>query len=164
MRAVTVSAYGGPEVFEVTEVAEPIAGAGQVLIKVAVSGINFLDARARVGRLSGDLPYVAGVECAGTVAAVGAGVDGFTVGQRVCAVNVAGAHAEYAVAEASRVLAIPAELGLDTACAALVQGLTGHYLTHDTYPVQPGDTVLVHAAAGGRARWSPSSPRRAAGG
>lgn len=149
MRAVTVSAYGGPEMFRVSEIPEPAVGAGEVLIKVAASGVNFLDARARVGRLKGALPYTAGVECAGTVAAIGPGVDGFTLHQRVCAVNVAGSHAEFVVANAQRVVAVPDELDLETAAAALVQGLTGHYLTHDTYPVQPGDTVLVHAAAGG---------------
>jgi NADPH2:quinone reductase len=149
MRAVTVSAYGGPEVFQVSEVPRPQAGEGELLIQVVASGVNFLDARVRVGRLSGALPYTAGVECAGTVAEIGPGVIGFTVGQRVCAVNVAGSHAEYVAADARRVVAVPDELDLETATAALVQGLTGHYLTHDTYPIRPDDTVLVHAGAGG---------------
>lgn len=149
MRAVRVAEYGGPEAFQVSEVPRPNPGEGEVLIDVAYSGVNFLDARHRVGRLSGTLPYTAGVECSGTVAALGPGVSGLEPGQRVCAVNVAGSHAEQVVADVRRVIPLPDDVPLDVAAAAIVQGLTGHYLTHDTYPVRPGDTVLVHAAAGG---------------
>ncbi|MFI6442577.1 quinone oxidoreductase family protein [Streptomyces sp. NPDC050759] len=149
MRAVRVAEYGGPEVFHVSDVPRPEPATGEVLIDVAYSGMNFLDVRNRVGRLSGTLPYTAGVECSGTVAAIGPGVTGLAPGARVCAVNVAGSHAEQVAADVRRVVPVPDDIPLETAAAALVQGLTGHYLTHDTYAVQPGDTVLVHAAAGG---------------
>jgi NADPH2:quinone reductase len=152
MRAVVVAEHGGPEVMTETEVPDPSPGPGEVLIDVAVSGVNFLDVRQRVGRLKSELPYVAGVECAGTVAALGEGVREFAVGQRVAAVNAPGTHAERVAVAARRVVPVPDRLELDVAAAALVQGMTGHYLTHDTYPVQPGDTVLVHAAAGGTGR------------
>jgi NADPH2:quinone reductase len=149
MRAIQIAKTGGPEVLEHVEIPAPVAGAGQVLVKVEASGVNFIDTYLREGRYPAALPFVPGQEAAGVVAAVGEGVSGFREGDRVAWTGTRGTYAEFACAPASELLHIPDGLSFDQASAALTQGLTAHYLAHDTYAIQPGDMVLVHAGAGG---------------
>lgn len=149
MKAVRVHDVGGPEVLRYEDVDQPVPGAGEVLVKIAVSGINYLDVQYRVGRLKVPLPLTLGSEGAGTVVAVGDGVTGFKAGDRVGYTMLLGTHAEYASVPAARLLALPDHLSFHDAAAALLQGMTAHYLTHSTYPLKPGEVALVHAAAGG---------------
>ncbi|WP_395104250.1 quinone oxidoreductase family protein [Actinomadura sp. SCN-SB] len=149
MRAIVVSRNGGPEVLEATEREDPVPGPGEVLIELAASGVNYIDVYFRTGAYPQPMPYVPGVEGAGTVAALGEGVTGFSVGDRVAWVNVPGSYAQYAAVPADVVVPVPDELDLEVAAASLLQGITAEYLTRSTYEVKPGDTVLVHAAAGG---------------
>ncbi|GAA4233008.1 quinone oxidoreductase [Actinomadura meridiana] len=149
MRAIVITENGGPEVLVIGEPPVPEPGPGEVLIDVAAAGVNFIDVYFRTGAYPRTPPYTPGMEAAGTVAAVGEGVTEFSVGDRVASANVTGAYAEKAIAAADRVVPVPDGVGLDDAAAALLQGMTAHYLTRSTYPIQEGDTVLVHAAAGG---------------
>jgi NADPH2:quinone reductase len=130
----------------------PAPGPGELLVEVAVSGVNFRDVYERTGRYGGSPPLVAGVEGAGRVAALGEGVTDFAVGDRVVWNNAPGSYAEHVVLPAAKAVPVPDGLDDELACAALLQGMTAHYLTHSTYPVQEGDEVLVHAAAGGAGR------------
>jgi NADPH2:quinone reductase len=128
----------------------PKPQAGEALVKVAAAGINFIDVQHRAGRYKPpSLPFTLGSEAAGTVTAVGTGVTEVAVGDRVAYAMVLGSYAEYAVVPAQRLVKVPAAVELTTAAAVMLQGLTAHYLTHSTYALQPGDTALVHAAAGG---------------
>lgn len=149
MRAVQITHTGGPEVLTIVDVAIPVPGPGQVLVKVAVSGVNFIDIYFREGRYPAELPFTPGQEAAGTVISVGEGVEGFALGDRVAWTGTRGTYAEYALAPASDLLVLPEAISFEQAAAVLTQGLTAHYLAYDTYAIQPGDTVLVHAGAGG---------------
>lgn len=149
MRAIVITRTGGPEVLEASERPDPEPGPGEVLIDVAAAGVNFIDVYYRTGAYPQETPYTPGVEAAGTVAAVGEGVREFSVGDRVAWANVQGGYAEKAVVPVDKVVPVPGGVGLEDAAASLLQGMTAHYLTRSTYPVQEGDTVLVHAAAGG---------------
>jgi NADPH2:quinone reductase len=149
MRAIQVAAVGGPEVLKLVDVPVPEPAAGQVLVKVEACGVNFIDTYLREGRYPVPLPFVPGQEAAGTVTALGAGVTGFTVGDRVAFNGTRGTYAEFACAPAAELLHIPTGMSTEDAAAVLLQGLTAHYLAHDTYRIQPGDTVLIHAGAGG---------------
>ncbi|GAA1808933.1 quinone oxidoreductase [Actinomadura chokoriensis] len=149
MRAIVITRNGGPEVLEPAERPAPEPGPGEVLIDVAAAGVNFIDVYYRKGAYAQELPYTPGVEAAGTVAAVGDGVREFSAGDRVAWANVQGAYAEKAVVPADVVVPVPDGVTLEDAAASLLQGMTAHYLTRSTYPVREGDTVLVHAAAGG---------------
>jgi NADPH:quinone reductase len=149
MRAIQLTETGGPEVLTPVEIDTPGPGPGQVLVRLSASGVNFIDTYHRSGLYPVPLPFVPGSEGAGTVVAVGSGVDEVRVGDRVGSTNFAGAYAEYALAPAARVVRLPDEVSDEQAAAALLQGMTAHYLLFDAYPVRPGDTVLVHAAAGG---------------
>jgi NADPH2:quinone reductase len=131
------------------EVETPRPGEGEVLVRIAAAGLYYLDVQYRIGRVKASLPFTNGTEGAGVVSAVGAGVQGFAVGDRVAYCMVLGSYAEYAIVPAAKLVAVPAELDLRTAAAAMLQGLTAHYLTHSTYPLRGGETALVHAAAGG---------------
>jgi NADPH2:quinone reductase len=150
MRAVIAERHGGPEVLKATEREAPAPGPGQLLVDVAAAGVNFADIYRREGRppYSGDVPYVPGMEGAGTVAAVGPGIEGAAVGDRVAWTSAA-SYAEQVIVPAGGAVPVPEGVDLETAAAVILQGLTAHYLCHDTYPVAPGDTVVVHAAAGG---------------
>jgi NADPH2:quinone reductase len=152
MRAVVVTELGGPEVLELRDEPAPEAGPGQLLVDVTVAGVNYRDVYERIGMYPTKPPVVAGVEGAGTVAAVGDGVTELAAGDRVAWKNAQGSYAEQVVVPAGEALPIPEGVAGELACAALLQGLTAHYLAHSTYPVQPGDDVLVHAAAGGVGR------------
>src|SRR4051812_17953607 len=149
MRAVVVSAVGGPEVLAVGERGDPRPGPGEAVGALAASGVNFIDVYHRTGHYPNDLPFTPGVEGAGTVSAVGPGVTAVRVGDRVGIVNTLGTYAERLVAPAERLLPLPAGVEPETAAAGLLQGLTAQYLVRSTYPVRAGDTALVHAAAGG---------------
>ncbi len=150
MRAVVVTRNGGPEVLEARDWEAPTAGPGTLLVDATVAGVNFRDVYEREGgHYSGTPPFVAGAEGAGTVAAVGEGVEGFSVGDRVGWVSAAGSYAEQVVVDAAKAVPLPDGISDETAAASLLQGMTAHYLCHSTYPVAAGDPVVVHAAAGG---------------
>jgi NADPH2:quinone reductase len=149
MDAIVLREYGGPEQLALEDVPEPVPAEGQVLVELAATGVNFVEIYQRTGRNAGPLPRVLGSEGAGRVVAVGPGVSALRVGDRVASASFAGAYAQRAVAPADFVVPIPNGVSDELVAAALLQGLTAHYLLHDTYPVSAGDTVLVHAAAGG---------------
>jgi NADPH2:quinone reductase len=151
MRAVVVTAPGGREVLEVQERGRPAPGPGQLLVEVAASGINFIDVYRRQGVYPMETPFVLGEEFAGRVVELGAGVEGVTVGDAVAAANVpgVGSHATHVVVDAAKTVPVPDSVPLDVAAAAMLQGMTAHYLVNSTYPLHAGETALVHAAAGG---------------
>jgi NADPH2:quinone reductase len=149
MRAIVVPTPGDSSAMRYTEIPDPVPAPGEVLIDVAASGVNFIDVYHRIGRYELAPPFVPGSEGAGTVAAVGSGVTGVSVGDKVAWVNITGSYAERAVIPATQVIPLPDGVSPETAASILLQGMTAHYLTHSTYHVQPGDHVLVHAAAGG---------------
>ena len=149
MKAIRVRETGGPEVLRVETVDDPVAGPGEVLVRIEAVGINFIEIYNRTGIYKSPLPFTPGEEGAGTVAAVGPGVTDLRVGDRVVSYNLKGSYAELAVVAAERVIAIPEGVSTHTAAAVMLQGLTAHYLATSVYALQPGDTCLVHAAAGG---------------
>ena len=150
MKAVRVHECGGPEVLRYEDAPKPSPGRGEVLIRIAASGVNFIDVQHREGRYKGPpLPFVVGSEAAGTVAEVGSGVGDLSIGDRVAYAMVVGSYAEYAVVPAVRLVKVPNAVDLDTAAGVMLQGMTAHYLTHSTFALKRGDTALVHAAAGG---------------
>lgn len=149
MKAVRVHVHGGVDALTLDEVPEPMPGPGEVVVRLAAAGVNFIDTYHRSGQYRADLPITLGSEGAGEVVAVGDGVDGISVGQHVGSTNFAGAYAEQATVPAARAVPIPQGIADEIAAAALLQGMTAHYLLHDSYPVKAGDTILVHAAAGG---------------
>ena len=150
MHAATLARTGGPEVLEYAEVEVPAPGPGRVLVRVAAAGVNFIDTYFRSGVYPRQLPSVLGGEGAGTVEAVGEGVDGLAPGDRVAwADGNLGAYAEYDVVAADRLVRVPQGVELETAAAAMLQGMTAHYLVNSTWRLEAGQTALVHAAAGG---------------
>src|ERR1700748_3052234 len=149
MRAIQVSKTGRPEVLELVEVPRPEPRSGEVLVRIAASGVNFIDTYFREGRYPAPLPFIPGQEAAGIVEEVCPDVTGFAVGDHVAWNGTRGTYAEYACAPTKELLHVPAGMNLDEAAAVLLQGITAHYLVHDTYRVQRGDTVLAHAGAGG---------------
>ena len=149
MRAIVLEETGGPEVLRVSEVVDPVPGPGEVLIDVEARGVNFIDIYQRSGQYDVPLPFVPGMEAAGTVAAVGEGVGDLSVGQRVGWAMAPGAYADRAVVKASLVVPVPEEVSPEQAAALLLQGMPAHYLVNAVHPVAGDETVLVHAAAGG---------------
>jgi NADPH2:quinone reductase len=149
MRAIQIKTTGGPEVMELVELATPTPGEGQVLVKIEASGVNFIDTYLREGRYPAQLPFTPGQEAAGTVVELGADVSGFAVGDRVAWNGTRGTYAEFACAPAADLLKIPEGMSFQQATAVLLQGLTAHYLAHDTHAIRTGETVLIHAGAGG---------------
>ncbi|HEY2195299.1 MAG TPA: quinone oxidoreductase [Actinomycetospora sp.] len=149
MRAVRVEAHGGPEVLVPADLPDPEPGEGEVLVDLEAVGVNYIDTYVRSGIYPATLPTVPGLEGAGTVAAVGPGVSDVAVGDRVAFSDGPGAYAQRAVVPAARVVPVPDAVPTELAAASLLQGMTAHYLVHDTHPVVPGDAVLVHAGAGG---------------
>src|SRR4051812_3654997 len=151
MRAIVVSRRGGPDVLEARDVPDPEPGPGQLLVDVEAVGVNFRDIYERdgVGGYTGEPPFVLGAEGAGTVRAVGEGVHEFTAGARVAWSAAPASYAERVLVEETKAVPVPDGISTEVAAAALLQGMTAHYLASDTYPVQAGDRVLVHAGAGG---------------
>src|SRR5271157_2263632 len=149
MKRIQVSETGGPEKMQLVDVPTPQPGPGQALVRIAASGVNFIDVYFRMGLYKADLPVTLGNEAAGTVEAVGPEVTEVAVGDRVAYAMARGSYAEFAVVPAVYLVKIPDGLDFQTAAAAMLQGMTAHYLTHSTWPLKNGDTCLVHAAAGG---------------
>jgi len=149
MKAVQITQFGGPEVMQYKDVPNPTPGKGEALIQIQAAGVNFTDIYSRAGVNPGPLPRVLGVEGAGTVMAVGSEVTDVKRGEVVAYCSVAGSYAEQAVVPASRLIPLPRGMDARTGAAAMLQGMTAHYLCHSTYKVQRGDKVLVHAGAGG---------------
>jgi len=149
MKAVRVHTTGGPEVLQYEDVPAPEPGAGQVVLKIAAAGVNFVDVYQRRGLYPVPLPFTAGQEAAGTVTQVGSGAGDVKLGDCVAYTGVLGAYAELAVVPADRLVPLPEDVSARQAAALMLQGMTAHYLATNTYPLQPGDTCLVHAAAGG---------------
>ena len=148
MKAIQIKETGGPEKMELVDLPQPVAGPGQALVKIAASGVNFIDVYFRTGLYKADLPATLGSEGAGTVESVGAGVTEFAPGDRVAYAMARGSYAAYAVVPAAQLVQIPDGVDFQTAAAAMLQGMTAHYLTHSTFALKSGDTCLVHAAAG----------------
>ncbi|HLW59736.1 MAG TPA: quinone oxidoreductase [bacterium] len=149
MKAIRVHATGGPEVLRLEDLPTPEPGRGQALVKIQAIGVNYTDIYSRVGWSKASLPFTIGVEAAGTVEGVGPEVSGITRGDRVASTGAMGAYAEYAVIPAWRLVKLPGGTEFTTAAAAMLQGMTAHYLCHSTYRLAAGETALVHAAAGG---------------
>ncbi|HET9308691.1 MAG TPA: quinone oxidoreductase [Candidatus Sulfotelmatobacter sp.] len=149
MKAIQVKQPGGPEAMESVELPVPEPKANEAVVKVAAAGVNFIDVYHREGRYKVPLPFVLGQEGAGVVTALGADVKSVKNGDRVAWTGLLGGYAEYAVIPADRLVPIPAGVTDQQAAAAMLQGMTAHYLSHDTYPLKRGETALVHAAAGG---------------
>src|SRR5918997_5557652 len=150
MRAIQVTETGGPDVLRLIELPVPEPGPGQLLVELAAAGVNYLDTYFRSGAYPMPLPFIPGSEGAGTVTAVGpSDTGGIAVGDRVAWATSFGSYAEQAVVSAEQAVPVPPGVDSETAAGSLLQGMTAHYLTVSVHPVQPGDTVLVHAAAGG---------------
>jgi NADPH2:quinone reductase len=150
MKAIRIHSLGGPEVLKLEEVPDPQPGEGQAVVRVEAAGVNYVDVYFRTGLYkAAALPFLPGQEAAGTVAAVGPGVAEVAVGDRVAYTGVPGAYAELAVVPAARLVKIPEGITPRQAAAAMLQGITAHFLASSTYPLKPGDVCIVHAAAGG---------------
>jgi len=149
MKSIQVKVPGGPENMELVEVSTPAPGPRQALVRIAASGVNFIDVYFRTGLYKADIPVALGSEGAGTVEAVGADVSEVAAGDRVAYAMARGSYAEYALVPAALLVKIPDSLDFQTAAAVMLQGMTAHYLTHSTYALKSGDTCLVHAATGG---------------
>jgi NADPH2:quinone reductase len=149
MKAIQIYATGGPEVLKLAELPIPQPGPGQVLIRVEATGVNFIEVYFRKGVYKASLPLTPGSEAAGTVEELGPGVVGFKAGDAVASTGVLGSYAEYALVAAAQLVKIPEGLTMEQAAAAMLQGMTAHYLSHSTFPLKAGNTALVHAGAGG---------------
>ena len=150
MKAIRVNEPGGPEVLSYEDVDVPDPGPGEVRVKLAASGVNFIDVYQRTGVYPMETPFTLGQEGAGEVEAVGEGVEDFSVGDHAAWASVMGSYAEYAIVPADKLVPFNVTLvEARVAAAVMLQGMTAHYLTHSTFPIQEGQTVLVHAAAGG---------------
>ncbi len=149
MKAIRMASCGGAEVLKLEEVPSPSPGAGEVLIRVAAAGLNFIEVYQRTGLYPVPLPHTPGSEAAGEVIAVGPGVTSLKPGDRVASVGVQGAYAEQAILAEERAIKLPASVSEEAAAAAMLQGMTAHYLAHTSYPLKAGNSCLIHAAAGG---------------
>ncbi|WP_213807209.1 quinone oxidoreductase [Granulicella sp. dw_53] len=149
MKAIVIHEVGGPEVLQLRETPVPNPLANEVLVRVEATGVNFIDQYVREGRYSNRPPFIPGQEAAGTIVSLGSEVTGLSEGERVAWCSIVGTYAEYAVAPADRIVPIPSGVTSMQAAAVLLQGMTAHYLSHSSYPIQIGDEILVHAGAGG---------------
>jgi NADPH2:quinone reductase len=149
MQAIRVKEFGGAEALNLDEAPMPEPGAGQARIKVEAAGLNFIDVYHRSGQYAMDLPFTPGMEAAGVVEQVGPDVTGLEPGDRVAYAMQIGAYAEHAVVPVEKLVPVPEGVSLRQAAAVMLQGMTAHYLSHSTYPLETGDTALIHAAAGG---------------
>ena len=149
MQAIQVSQVGGPEVLTPVDLPVPSPKPNEALINIKAAGINFIDVYFREGRYPTSLPFVNGQEGAGVVTEVGSDVTTLQPGDRVAYTSALGSYAEYAAVPADRLVKIPDELDFEQAAAAMLQGMTAHYLVHSSYPLKKGETALIHAAAGG---------------
>ena len=149
MKAIRIHEHGGPEVLQYADIPDPTPQAHEAVVKIDAAGINFIDIYFRTGLYPTKLPFTNGQEGAGTVVAVGADAGDVKVGDRVAYTGVQGSYAEYAAVPADRLVPVPEGLDTKTAAAVMLQGMTVHYLTHSTFKLGPGHTILTHAAAGG---------------
>jgi NADPH2:quinone reductase len=149
MKAIRVESYGGPDKLVYQDIEKPQPKSGEALVKIEAIGVNFIDVYHRTGLYPLPLPFTPGTEAAGVVESTGADVGEIQAGDRVAYTMAVGSYAEYAVVPASRLVKIPVEIDTQSAAAAMLQGMTAHYLVTSTYPLKRGDTALVHAAAGG---------------
>jgi len=150
MKAIRVYGPGGPEVLKYEEVPQPVPGPHETLVKIDAAGVNYVDVHQRTGRYpTSPPPYTIGQEAAGTVAEVGSEVRNVRAGDRVAYTGVLGGYAEFAAVPAEQLVALPDAVSTKHGAASMLQGMTAHYLACTTYPLKPGDTCLVHAAAGG---------------
>jgi NADPH2:quinone reductase len=149
MRAIQVSEVGGPEVLTLVEVPIPSPKPNEAIVQIKFAGVNFIDVYFREGRYSTLLPFINGQEASGVVTEAGSEVTTVKSGDRVAYTGALGSYAEYAAVPASRLVTIPDELDFEQAAAAMLQGMTAHYLLYSTYPLKSGETALIHAAAGG---------------
>jgi len=149
MKAIQIRETGGPEVLQLVELQIPAPGPGQVLIRVEAIGVNFIEIYFRKGQYKATFPMIPGSEAAGTVEELGPGVNGFKAGDAVASAGVLGSYAEYALVPVGQLVKVPDGLSPEHAAAALLQGMTAHYLAYSTFPLKAGDTALVHAGAGG---------------
>ena len=149
MKAVRVHTPGGPDVLKYEDVPEPQPKAGEAIVRIDAAGLNYVDVYYRSGLYKAELPMTLGLEAGGTVTAVGPNVTEVKVGDKVAYTGVAGAYAQYAAVPAQRLVVLPASVSTRQGAAAMLQGMTAHYLACSTHPLKKGDTCLVHAAAGG---------------
>jgi NADPH2:quinone reductase len=149
MKAIQVSKVGGPEVLELVDIPAPEPKPNEAVVQIKAAGVNFIDVYYREGRYPAPLPFILGQEGAGVVSTVGSGVDDLKPGDRVAYTGVIGSYAEFAAVPADRLVQIPERVDFNQAAAAMLQGMTAHYLSHSTFPIQASQTVLIHAAAGG---------------
>ncbi len=149
MHAIEVAEHGGPEVLRYVEKPEPSPGPGELLIKAEAIGVNYIDTYFRTGAYPRETPFIPGTEVCGTVAALGDGVGGFSLGERVVTAAADGAYAEFSTAPHALTATVPEHVRPELAAASLLKGMTAHYLLKSVYPVQRDDAVLVHAGAGG---------------
>ena len=149
MKAIQIHETGGPEVLRIVDLPIPEPGPGQVLIRVEAIGMNFIEIYFRKGQYKATMPLVPGSEAAGTVEECGPGVNHFKPGELVASTAVLGSYAEYALVSAAQLVKVPEKLTPEQAAAAMLQGMTAHYLAHSTYQLKAGDTCLIHAGAGG---------------
>src|SRR6185437_13925788 len=149
MKAIQIHETGGPEVLQIAELPIPVPGPGQVLVRIEAIGVNFIEIYFRKGQYKAALPMIPGSEAAGTVEELGVGVTGFAPGDAVASTSILGSYAEYALVNAAQLVKVPEGVEPEQAAAAMLQGMTAHYLAYSTYPLKSGDTALVHAGAGG---------------
>jgi NADPH:quinone reductase len=149
MQAIQILTTGSADVLTLRDLPTPTPGPGEALIRIEASGVNFIDTYFREGRYPAQLPYTLGQEAAGIIVSVASDVTTVKPGDRVAWCLIPGTYAQLAVAPADRLVAIPDHVSFQQAAAAILQGMTAHYLAHSTYPIQPGDEVLIHAGAGG---------------
>lgn len=152
MKAIQVSKLGGPEVLEVVDIPPPEPKAKEAVVQIKAAGVNFVDVYYREGRYPASLPFILGQEGAGVVSTIGSEVSNVKPGDRVAFTGVLGSYAEFAAVPADRLVQIPEALDFNDGAAAMLQGMTAHYLCHSTFPIKTGQTVLIHAAAGGVGR------------
>jgi NADPH:quinone reductase len=149
MKAIQVSRVGGPEVLEFVDVPAPEPKLNEAVVQIKAAGVNFIDVYYREGRYPAPLPFILGQEGAGVVSTIGSEVSNVKPGERVAYTGVLGSYAEFAAVPADRLVQIPEELDFNQAASAMLQGMTAHYLSRSTFPIKVGQTVLIHAAAGG---------------
>ncbi|MDH3307660.1 MAG: quinone oxidoreductase [Acidimicrobiia bacterium] len=149
MKAISVSAPGGPEALAVVETANPTPAPGEVIVELAAAGVNYIDTYQREGLYPMALPFTPGLEGAGTVLEIGEQASGWAVGDRVAWTTQIGSYAQRVAVAADKLVAVPGSVPLETAAAVMLQGVTAHYLATDTYPLGGGDRCLIHAGAGG---------------
>jgi NADPH:quinone reductase len=149
MKAIRVESYGGPDQLVYREIEKPVPQPNEALVKLDAIGVNFIDVYHRTGLYPLPLPFTPGTEAAGTVESIGSEVSDIAIGDRVAYAMAVGSYAEYAAVPAARLVKLPEGIDARTGAAAMLQGMTAHYLSTSTYPLKSGDTALVHAAAGG---------------